>query len=119
MLNAELTSGKSLAQMAESQRVTPEALTAAAQTAMEPGLDQAVSEDILTRHRLIRCWSRCPRMAPSGVRHMKGCCWRIPNRPFQAVIKAVKDDRRDWASGRPANQSATRCTLIAAAVSRC
>jgi len=50
-LNTELASGKTLAQVAETQGVSQEALTAALQSAIKSGLDQAVADGVLTQTR--------------------------------------------------------------------
>lgn len=50
-LNAELTSGKTLAQIAEEQGISQQELSAALETAVKDGLDDAVKDGILTQEQ--------------------------------------------------------------------
>ena len=50
-LNAELSSGKTLAQIAEEQGVSQEQLAASLETAVQAGLEQAVADGVLTQEQ--------------------------------------------------------------------
>ncbi|MBI3764314.1 MAG: hypothetical protein HY260_20930 [Chloroflexi bacterium] len=50
-LNAQLASGKTLAQIAEAKGVTQEQLAAALETSVKAGLDKAVADGVLTREQ--------------------------------------------------------------------
>lgn len=50
-LNTQLTSGKTLTQIADAQGISQEKLTAALETSMKAGLDKAVADGVITREQ--------------------------------------------------------------------
>lgn len=69
-LNAELASGKALAQIAETQGISQEQLAAVLETSVKAGLDKAVADGVLTRARADQMLSHMSRRFEWMISHM-------------------------------------------------